>query len=309
MFDRRALTLAWLALAWLALASLAVTACAPARQNFPRSEARIAGSALEQACNGRDGWADAAPPARLFGNSYYVGTCGITVLLITSTEGHVLIDASTAEAAPLILANIRALGFDPRDVKLIVGSHEHIDHMGGLAALKAATGARIVVREPARAALESGHTDAADPQSGAIPDIAPVAVDGIVGDGEVLRVGDIALTAVATPGHTSGGTSWNWRACQGVLCASIAYVDSLTAVSAAGYRFIDHPGRIAPYRATFDRVSAMPCDILVTPHPGFSSMFARLSGREPLVDRDACRRLVRAMRARLDARLARETAP
>ena len=95
------------------------------------SDTRAEGAALARSCEGRDGWSDAAPPARIFGNTYYVGTCGISVLLVTSSQGHVLIDGATDEAAPSILANIRTLGFDPRDIRFIVGSHEHIDHMGG----------------------------------------------------------------------------------------------------------------------------------------------------------------------------------
>lgn len=284
-----------------------LTACAPAAPPANRgSPARIEGAALATACADRDGWSDAAPPARIFGNSYYVGTCGITVLLITSPGGHALIDGATEQAAPSILANIRSLGFDPHDIRIIVGSHEHADHMGGLAALKAATGAQLLVREPARRAVETGRTDPDDPQAGTIPDVPPVAVDRIVADGEQVQAGSVALTAHATPGHTSGSTSWTWRSCEDARCAQIAYVDSLTAVSADGYRFSDHPERVAPFRASFAAVSALPCDILITPHPDFSHLFARLAGREPLVDRDACRRLVGVMRARLDARLASE---
>ena len=291
------------------LLALILAACTPTPETaapISNSEARAQGAALATACTGRDGWSDAAPPARIFGNTYYVGTCGISVLLVTSDEGHVLIDGATAEAVPSILANIRTLGFDPRDVKTIVGSHEHLDHMGGFAALQAATGAEIAVREPARAALTSGRTDTDDPQFGLHSDMVPVTADRIVTEGEVVRVGDLALTAVATPGHTSGGTSWTWRSCEGTNCATFAYIDSMTPVSRDGYRFTDHPERVAPFRETFNRVSRLPCDILVTPHPGVSNLFQRMSGTEPLIDRDACRRLVGAMRVRLDARLASE---
>lgn len=294
--------------------TMMVMGCAPVGSTAPvdqaaiqSTDARTQGTALATACQGRDGWSDPAPPARLFGNTYYVGTCGIAVLLVTSDQGHVLIDAATAEAVPSILDNIRALGFDPHDVKLIVGSHEHLDHMGGLAALKAATGAPLAVREPARAALTSGRTDTDDPQFGLHEPMVPVTVERIITDGEIVRVGDLALTAVATPGHTSGGTSWTWRSCEGSNCASLAFVDSLTAVSRDDYRFTDHPERVAPFRETFVKVGRMPCDILITPHPGFSTLFERMSGREPLIDRDACRRLVHAMRQRLDTRLAGET--
>jgi metallo-beta-lactamase class B len=211
-------------------------------------------------------------------------------------------------AVPSILANIRALGFDPRDIKLMVGTHEHLDHMGGYAGLKAATGARLMVREPARAVLETGQTDPSDPQFGLHEGMTPVAVDAVYADGDVLRVGPLALTAVATPGHTDGGTSWHWRSCEGTRCMGIAFLDSLTAVSRDDYRFSDHPEKVAPFRATFVRVRAIPGDLFVTAHPGFSNMFERFAGKQPLIDRDAGRRLVHAMRLRLDARLAKEAA-
>jgi metallo-beta-lactamase class B len=293
--------------------ALLSAACAPAG-DAPRlptaAEARAQGAALVAACDGREGWSDPAPPARIHGTTYYVGTCGITVLLVTTPDGHALIDGATAEAAPQILANIRALGFDPRDVKVIVGSHEHHDHMGGFAALKAATGARLLVSEAARHSVETGAVDPADPQTGVIEGMIPVAVDGIVRDGEPVPVGahGFMLYPVATRGHTAGGTSWTWQSCENGECISLAYVDSLTAVSREGYRFTDHFERVAPFRTTFDRVHAMPCDILVTPHPSVSNLFARLSGAAQLQDSAACEQLAAAMRLRLDARLAQEAA-
>jgi metallo-beta-lactamase class B len=291
------------------LAMLGLASCAPVAQAIAPSEARTQGAALSRACEGRDGWSDAAPPARIFGNTYYVGTCGISVLLVTSPAGHVLIDGATEEAVPSILANIRALGFDPRDVRTIVGSHEHVDHMGGFAALRAATGAEVRLRAPARAVMATGRTDPADPQAGIIPDMRPTMVGAVLEENEIFSFGAIAMSSVPTPGHTSGGTSWTWRPCEGSNCATFAYIDSLSAVSRDDYRFSDHPERVAPFRETFARVSRLPCDILVTPHPSFSNLFERLSGAEPLVDRDACRRLVHMMRGRLDARLAQEARP
>ena len=287
----------------------ALVVCLPASaQDFPLTSAQTQQRALAKACEGRDGWGDPAPPARIFGNSYYVGTCGITVLLVTGPDGHVLIDGAVAETVPSILANIRELGFKPEDVKLIVGTHEHVDHMGGFALLKAATGAKLMVREPARAVVETGKVDPADPQFGIIPGMTPVAVDATYGHGEVLRVGDIALTAVATPGHTDGGTSWHWRSCEGTRCMTIAYLDSLSAVSADDYRFTDHPERTQPFAETFARVRSMPGDLFLTAHPSVSETFERFAGKAPLIDRDAGRRLVHAMKKRLDDRLAKEAA-
>ena len=286
------------------MAALAVAACAPIKQSAaPATEARIKGETLAKACEGRDGWSDSAPPARIHGNTYYVGTCGIAVLLVTSPKGHVLIDGATDEAVPSILANIRTLGFEPRDIRFIIGSHEHVDHMGGFAALKAATGAKLLVSEAARPVVETGKTDAQDPQLGIIPNMRPVIVDGILNNAKVM-----SLTPHMTPGHTSGGTSWTWRSCEGGQCVEFAYIDSLSAGSADAYRFTDHPERVAPFRATFDRVAALKCDVLVTPHPGVSNLFERLGGKAPLVDPEACRRLVDSMRKRLDDRLAKERA-
>lgn len=309
----------WAAHNATALCSIALVACAPvvnhAEHSSPNprplaidSAARAQGAALATACIGRDGWSDAAPPARIFGNVYYVGTCGISVLLITSPRGHIVIDAATAEAVPSILANIRTLGFDPHDVRYLIGSHEHIDHMGGFAAMKAATGAQIIVREPARRTLETGVIDAEDPQSGILPAMAPVSVDRLIQDGERLTLGGNSLTAIATPGHTIGGTSWTWQACQSGQCVRMVYADSMTAVSADGYRFTDHPARVAPFRTTIARVGALDCSLLITPHPGFSDMFERLSGAESLTDSTACRTFSNAMTARLDRRLAQEAA-
>lgn len=284
-----------------------MTSSAAAAKKFPLTDTQKQQRALAKACKGRDGWADPAPPARLYGNTYYVGTCGITVLLVTGPEGHVLIDGAVDAGVPSILANIRALGFDPKDVKLIVGSHEHVDHMGGFAALKAATGARLMVREPARAVLETGKVDANDPQFGLIDGMTPVVVDDTFADRAVLQVGPLALTAIATPGHTDGGTSWHWRSCDGTLCMGVAYLDSISAVARDGYRFSDHPERVAPFRETFRRVGAIPGDLFITAHPQASNLFERLAGKAPLIDRDAGRRLVHAMRKRLDDRMASET--
>lgn len=261
---------------------------------------------LVTACQGRDGWSDAAPPARIFGDVYYVGTCGITALLIVGDRGHILIDGATAEAAPGIAANIRRLGFRPQDVRTILNSHEHVDHAGGIAELKRLTGARLVARAEARAGLESGRTDPTDPQFGTIGDFEGARVDRIIADGETLRVGRLVLTAQATPGHTQGGTSWTWRSCAGMDCRAFAYADSLSAVGPDSYRFADHHERVAPFRATFARVAALPCDVLITPHPSASNLFARIAGEAPLRDANACRAYAGTARRRLDERLARE---
>lgn len=258
-----------------------------------------------------DGWNDRAPPRRIFGNTWYVGTCGLSAVLVTSDQGHVLIDGGTVAAGPLIEANIRALGLDPHAVKYLLNSHEHSDHAAGLAHLQAATGAPLLARAPALATLRKGKSDRSDPQylepGGSFPPVADVAV---IGDGEVVRVGPLALTAHATPGHTPGGTSWTWRSCEGARCLNIAYTDSVSAISDAQYRYLDHPEMVAAFRRGLDTLATLPCDIHVTPHPLGSDLFARLAGdgASPLVDAGACKRYAQNGRAQLDARLKEEAA-
>lgn len=262
---------------------------------------------IGQACAGRDGWSDPAPPAHVFANVYMVGTCGIVSLLITTPQGHFLIDGATAEAAPGIAENIRKLGFDPTDVRYLLASHEHTDHAGGLAELKRITGGKFVTRAEAKTAMESGGTHPTDPQLGLLPPFEGVKADMIIGDGDTLQIGKQVLTMMATPGHTPGGTSWTWKACEGSTCRQIVYADSLSAVSADDYRFTDHPEYVAVLRATIARVGSLKnCNILIAPHPAASEFFERLADKAKLADPTGCARYAAVSKTRLDARLAKE---
>ena len=160
-------------------------------------------------CAADAGWDDPATPQRIYGNTWFVGTCGISAVLVTSAQGHVLIDGATIKGGAQILANIRALGFRPKDVRAIVFSHEHLDHAGGLAALQAATGAPVLARAPAAGTLKRGASDRSDPQYLVLDAFPAVARVQLIADDEVVKVGPLALQAIATPGHTLGGTSWS----------------------------------------------------------------------------------------------------
>lgn len=256
-----------------------------------------------------EGWNDRAPPRRIFGNTWYVGTCGLTALLVTSDAGHVLIDGATAPAGPLIEANIRALGFDPRDVKYLLNSHEHYDHAAGLAYLQGVTGAPLLARAPAVNTLHTGVSDRSDPQQLEFKQGFPaVPVVQTIDDGDTVRAGALALTAHATPGHTAGGTSWTWRSCEGTRCLDMAYTDSVSALSDRQYRYSGHPAMVAAFRRGLDTLAALPCDIHITPHPLASDLFARLQGTDgkSLVDPTACRRYAETGRANLETRLGAE---
>jgi metallo-beta-lactamase class B len=149
-------------------------------------------------------WNVSQEPFRIYGNTYYVGVHGLSSILITSPQGHVLIDGDIPESAPKIVANIQALGFRIKDVKLILNSHVHFDHAGGIAELHRLSGAPVAASKFTALALESGHSGRDDPQYGALPPIQPVAHVRIIKDGETLHVGPLALTAHFTPGHTPG---------------------------------------------------------------------------------------------------------
>jgi metallo-beta-lactamase class B len=287
------------------LIALAMLSCGPALH------AAASAADIPAACAENAAWDDPVAPARIHANSWYVGTCAISAILITTDQGHVLIDGATETAAPLIERNIRALGFKVKDIRFILNSHEHRDHAGGIARLQRDSGAVVIAREPAASVLESGKNDHGDPQYGTLGGFPPISKVQRTRDGETLVLGGARMTAHATPGHTAGSTSWSWTSCESTDCRHMVYADSLSAVSADGYRFSDeaaHPGVVAAFRSSFDAVAALPCDILMTPHPGASHLLARIgpAASEALVDPAACARYADNARSKLDTRLDKE---
>src|SRR5690349_5792661 len=134
-------------------------------------------------------WSVAQRPFRIFGNTYYVGTHGLASILVTSTRGHILIDGALPASAPQILANIRALGFRVDDVRLILNSHAHFDHAGGIAALQRASGARVAASPWSARVLERGASLPDDPQYGVAFSYPPVHNVRVIADGETLHIG------------------------------------------------------------------------------------------------------------------------
>ena len=267
-----------------------------------------AGPAYARACEGKDGWDEPAPPVRIHGNTYYVGTCGITALLLTSRDGHVLIDTGTEAGAEVVAANIRQLGFKLSDVKWIVHSHEHHDHVGGFARMRDLTGAEVVASAAAAPVLRTGVIAANDPQSGILPKMAPVPVARVIRGGETVQIGGIRMTAIATPGHTAGALSWQWVSCDGGVCRTIVYADSMSPVSSDGYKFSGNPALVATFRASFAKIAPLECDIVLTPHPSASNMSARFAGKAALFDPAGCKNYAATKAKGLDERLAKEAA-
>ena len=296
----------------LLLAGCAATPTPDAVSMPSLAAANLSGASFSESCDDWDEWDKAAPPFRILGNSWYVGTCGIAAILVASPQGHVLIDSGTEAGGELILANLRRIGVDPEDVRYILASHEHFDHVGGHAILAKATGAQIIASPLAAPVLESGMVSDEDPQADAgRPAMAPVKVARIIQDGETLTLGDIAITAHATPGHTPGAMSYTWTACasddEPPACRRIAYVDSLSPVSADSYRFSDHPQTIAAFRTSISKVSQLPCDELLTPHPSASSLIEKLRDGT-LGSPGQCQRYAAALTSALDKRLSKERA-
>ena len=187
---------------------------------------------------------------------------------------------------------------------------EHYDHAGGIARLQRDSGATVLVRKPAAAALEQGRGDRGDPQFLIARSFPPAHNVKAIADGEVVHLGALALTAHATPGHTPGSTTWTWQSCESGRCLQIVYADSLSAISDDAYCYSSANGLGAAFRQSIESVGALPCDILLTPHPDASAMWTRLGPRAtaPLIDADACHRYAAGALENLDARLARERA-
>lgn len=291
----------------IAVASLALLGVAPPSIGAQRMEA--ASKDILGACGDRDGWSDPAPPAHVHGRTWYVGTCGITVLLIETSAGLVLIDTGSADAAPHVLANVRTLGFDPRQIKWVLMTHEHFDHVGGMAHVLKETGARLLTGTGAAEVMRSGKPASDDPQLSWLakePPMKPVKVSRVLPHQGALRVGDTRLTLHANPVHSPGSTSWTWRSCEGGACLTIAYADSNGTSSTGDYQFSHHPERVEEARHGLRVMESLPCDLLVTPHPGQSAVLERLSGKEPLMQPRACVAYSASGSVRLADRLAKE---
>lgn len=268
-------------------------------------------------CDGCAEWNEPQRPFRVHGNTWYVGTRGLSAMLITSPAGHVLIDGGLPESAPLIAASIRALGFKLEDVKLLLNSHAHFDHAGGLAALQRASGAEVVLHPWSAKVLRMGTSLPDDPQFGLYLPFPGVRAARELTDRQVLRLGDIALTAHFTGGHTPGGTSWTWRSCDGGTCWDMVYADSQSPISEDGFKFTGsarYPSGIADFERGHARIESLPCDVLIAPHPGAVSLFDKLAKRDAgnanaLRNPSACREYAAMARQRLAERLGKERAP
>lgn len=259
------------------------------------------------ACKDWDEWDKPAPAFRIHGDTFHVGTCGITAILVAGPQGHVLLDTGTRDGSTQVLSNIRNLGFYQENLRAILTSHEHYDHVGGAFWVAQNTGARVYTSSEAAKVLETGLAGPDDPQYGMHEAMDPVPRRMIseVTPGEPLVIAGLSFMPIATPGHTPGALSWQWRSCEGAECKTIVLADSLSPVSSDSYRFTDHPAYLAAYRAGLARVAELDCDILLTPHPSASGMREKLMAGN-LAAEPSCREYAASIGQRLDERLAKE---
>lgn len=271
--------------------------------------ALLAGLALPAAAQDTDWvqvrkeWNAPVAPFTIVGNLHYVGVAGVSAYLITTPEGHILIDGGMEESAALIAANIRALGFKLHDVKILLINHAHWDHTGGLPELKRLTGGRLLASAADTPGLEAGKLDYR-------PDIPPgpaVKVDGSLADGQVIRLGGTTLTTHLTPGHTKGCTSWTMRAggFNVIFACSISVADQ-PLTPGHGY-----DAAASDFRATFAELKAMKADIFLNFHPSGFDMEAKrkklLAGdKRAFVDPGELQRRVAAAESGFDEELAKQ---
>lgn len=231
------------------------------------SPAFAAGPVLPQATGyqTREAWRQPVAPFRIAEHTWYIGTEGLSALLVTTPDGAVLIDGGLAQAADMLLANVAATGTAPGAIKLMLHSHAHGDHAGPLAAIKRATGATLVSNAESAVLLARGGSD--DIHYGDQILYPPAQADRLVQDGENVELGGTTFTVHFTPAHTPGSMSWTWTDTRDGQPLRIAYADSL---SAPDYRLLGNPRYphiVEAYRRGFAAVRALPCDLLIAPHP------------------------------------------
>ncbi len=254
-----------------------------------------------------NGWNEPMSPFTVIGNIHYVGTKAVSAWLITSPKGHFLIDGVVAQSAPQIAANVAALGFKMTDVKYLLNSHAHFDHAGGLAGLKLRSGAQMVASAADKPFLEAG--DIGHGPSGGMK-FPPVRVDRVVRDRERLRLGDIMLTAVLTPGHSPGCTSWKMRTKgkDGVM-RNVFFHCSAT-IAGQSLKPEAYPGMVGNFGRTFAKLEGEKADVFLANHENFFDLHGKrarqLAGdANAFVDAGALAQFNARMRADFDREMAK----
>lgn len=213
-------------------------------------------------------WKEPLEPFRIIGSIHYVGTAELASYLITTDEGHILLDTPCEAETPLVLESIRELGFDPKDIKILLNSQAHYDHTGGLRAIRALSGAKMMAG--ARDGELLGRGGRGDFAFGDRFPFPEVTVDRGLEDGDEIALGDVRLVARLTPGHTRGATSYltsveeEGRRYQVVFAGSLTVNDGVRLANPPSYE-----GIADDYRRSIDLLESLKPDVFLAAHGGF----------------------------------------
>lgn len=237
-------------------------------------------------------WNQPIAPHKVIGNVYYVGTNFLASYLITTPEGHIVINPSYEQSVPLIQASVEKLGFKFSDVKILLISHAHDDHVAGAAKFKQLSGAKLMVMEADVPVVEAGGKGDFnyDNQSW-----APVKVDRTLKNGDQVKLGGVTLTAHLTPGHTKGCTTWTMRAMDGGKSYDVVVVGSPNVNP--GYKLVNnakYPGIASDYERMFRVLKALACDVFLGAHGAYYDMDEKLKrgGGSAFIDPEGYKKFV-----------------
>ncbi len=271
----------------------------------------FAGSAFAQAT---PDWTNPFPPYRIIGNVYYVGSQGLASYLITTKEGHILINSSLESSVPLIRESIEKLGFKFGDVKILLISHAHWDHCAGSASIKELTGAKYMVMDADVPEIEAGGKGNFQYGDSPTSRYQPTKVDRVLHDGEVVKLGDAVLTAHLTPGHTKGTTTWTMKAKEGDRTYNVVIIGSPNVN--AGYKLVNnalYPQIASDYERMFRILKSLPCDVFLGAHGNYYGMeakYARMKehAANPFIDPEGYKSYVAEREQTFRTELAKQTA-
>jgi metallo-beta-lactamase class B len=255
-------------------------------------------------------WNKPQAPFHVIGNIYYVGVAGVSAFLIVTPKGDILTDGGLPESVGAIEQHIQALGFKLGDVKILLNSHAHFDHSGGLAKLKEDTGAKFIASTADQPFLESGHITFG-PSSQI--DTAPVKVDRAVKEGDTVKLGGVTLSAHITPGHTKGCTTWTMNLSEGGVAHKVMFFCSITVAGNPLIGNAAYPEILSDYRSTFARLKKMDADVFLAPHGSQFDLAEKLAKMKPgvpnpFIDAGEKDRILAGMEKDFDKELAKQQA-
>ena len=222
-------------------------------------------------------WNTPVKPFRVVGNIYYVGVSGVSSFLIATPEGHILLDTGFEMTVPHIRTNIATLGFKLEDVRILLSSHAHMDHVGGHALMRRLTGAKILMSEADAALVASGGTTDFTPYSTNMTAYPPAKADQLLREGERITLGGSTLVCHLTPGHTKGCTTWTMDLSEEGKLRHVLFFGSTTVLD--GVSLVNnpkYPNIVQDYLATFAKLKALPCDVFLAPHAGFFNLAEKM---------------------------------